>query len=212
MKTTPIRPHAGLIATAIFLSSVPLVSAAPEDPVPPPPPPAHAPGDKPGPKHPEHPGKEIQELIAVINPVGDSKVKGTVLFEKDGEKIKITAKIGGLEANSKHAIHIHEFGNLSSNDATSAGSHFNPEGHDHGLPAGGDEKRHAGDFGNLEADADGNAVLTLTVDNLSLAHGPNAIIGRAVIVHAKPDDGGQPTGNAGDRIGAGVIGVSKVGP
>lgn len=30
-----------------------------------------------------------------------------------------------------------------------------------------------------------------------------------MIVHAKEDDGGQPTGNAGDRIAAGVIGISK---
>jgi superoxide dismutase, Cu-Zn family len=94
-------------------------------------------------------------------------------------------------------------------DATSAGGHFNPEGHPHALPD--QEKRHAGDFGNLKADGDGNATLTLTVDNITLNCGGHGILGRAVIVHAKPDDGGQPTGNAGDRIGAGVIGLSKDG-
>ena len=40
--------------------------------------------------------------------------------------------------------------------------------------------------------------------------GPNSVIGRSVIVHAKPDDfkTQQPPGNAGDRIGCGVIGIA----
>ena len=150
---------------------------------------------------------EISKLIAAIRPVGDSRVWGTVVFTAAGDGVKITAKIGGLTPNAKHAIHIHEFGDLGSDDATSAGDHFNPENHPHALPD--QEERHAGDMGNLEADASGNAELDLTVKNITLDPGPRGILGRAVIVHAKPDDGGQPSGNAGDRIGAGVIGLSK---
>jgi Cu-Zn family superoxide dismutase len=150
---------------------------------------------------------DIGRLIAVIRPVGDSRVEGTVIFTKVDEDIKIVAKIGGLTPNTKHAIHIHEFGDLGSDDATSAGDHFNPDKHPHALPD--KEERHAGDLGNLEANADGNAVLDLTVTNITLDLGPRGILGRAVIVHAKPDDGGQPSGNAGHRIGAGVIGLSK---
>jgi Cu-Zn family superoxide dismutase len=71
------------------------------------------------------------------------------------------------------------------------------------------ETRHAGDLGNLEADGDGNARLSLTVKNLDLCVGPRGILGRSVIVHPKPDDGSQPTGDAGGRIGAGVIGIAK---
>jgi Cu-Zn family superoxide dismutase len=153
--------------------------------------------------------EKIVELLAVVQPANGSHVRGSVLFEKVPEGVKVTAKIGGLEANAKHAIHIHEFGNIIAEDGTSAGGHYNPEGHEHGLPDE-DDKRHAGDFGNLETDADGNAEMVLTLDNISLATGENPIIGRAVIVHAKEDDGGQPTGNAGDRIAMGVIGVSKV--
>ena len=147
------------------------------------------------------------KLIAVIQPVGDSHVSGTVMFEKVAEGVKVTAKVGGLEPNQKHGIHIHEFGDIASDDATSAGGHFNPEGNPHALPD--KAKRHAGDLGNLDVDGDGNGTLTLTVDNITLDCGPHGILGRAMILHAKPDDGGQPTGNAGARVGAGVIGIAN---
>jgi Cu-Zn family superoxide dismutase len=87
----------------------------------------------------------------------------------------------------------------------SAGGHYNPEGKPHGLPT--TEERHAGDLGNLTADASGHAHYEITVDNISLSTGRNPVLGKAVIVHAKPDDGGQPTGNAGARLGCGVIQV-----
>ncbi len=144
-------------------------------------------------------------LIAVLTPTEGNDVNGTVMFTQDGDKVTATAEVTGLDPNSKHGFHIHEFGDISASDGTSAGGHYNPEGHDHALPT--TEVRHAGDLGNLEADADGVAELTITVDNVSLVEGEAAIIGRGVIVHAKADDGGQPTGNAGDRIAMGVIGV-----
>ncbi|HEY1122199.1 MAG TPA: superoxide dismutase family protein [Haloferula sp.] len=150
---------------------------------------------------------ELKKLIAIIRPMANSNVRGSVEFEKVDDGILVTAKIGGLTPNANHAIHIHEFGDLGSDDATSAGDHFNPAGHPHAVPD--DSNRHAGDLGNLQADGDGNAVLTLVVNNITLDSGKSGILGRAVIVHAKADDGGQPSGNAGDRIGAGVIGISK---
>ncbi len=155
-----------------------------------------------------HAMEQVDELIAVITSANDSDVKGTVHFKKVADGIEITAKISGLEADTEHAFHIHEFGNIEAEDGTSAGGHYNPEGHDHGLPE--QEMRHAGDLGNLETDGDGEAEKTFTVDNVTLAGSMNPIIGRSVVIHAKKDDGGQPTGNAGDRIGVGVIGVSKV--
>lgn len=150
---------------------------------------------------------ELKKLVAIIRPTGNLNVRGSVLFDKVDDGILITAKIGGLTPNAHHAIHIHEFGDLGSDDATSAGDHFNPGGHPHALPDHSD--RHAGDLGNLQADGDGNATLTLVVNNVTLDAGKRGILGRAVIVHAKADDGSQPSGNAGDRIGAGVIGISK---
>jgi Cu-Zn family superoxide dismutase len=152
---------------------------------------------------------DLIKLVAVVQPVGSSKVKGTFEFEKTDEGVKITGKVGGLVPSANHAIHIHEFGDLASDDASSAGEHFNPDKHPHGTPE--TEKRHGGDLGNLVADGDGNATLTITVKGLTLDAGAHGILGRAVIVHEKADDGGQPSGNAGGRIGAGVIGISKDG-
>jgi Cu-Zn family superoxide dismutase len=104
-------------------------------------------------------------------------------------------------------MHIHQWGDITGMDGKTTGGHYNPKSHDHGLP----EKhlRHAGDLGNLQADASGKAKYELTVDNLSIAGSKNPIVGRGVIIHAKKDDGGQPTGNAGARIAQGVIGIRK---
>lgn len=150
----------------------------------------------------------IDELVAAVHPVSGSNVKGTVTFKKQRGGVEVHVSVGGLEPGSEHGFHIHEFGNVTSDDGNSAGGHYNPEGHEHGMMDA--DVRHAGDFGNLKADESGNANTTFTVDNITLAGRKNPIIGRAVVIHAKRDDGGQPTGNAGDRIGVGVIGVAKV--
>jgi Cu-Zn family superoxide dismutase len=151
--------------------------------------------------------ESVKEAIAVIHPTAGNKAHGQVRFTESGNKIKVVAHIEGLMPNQKHAIHIHEFGDCSAPDAASAGSHYNPEGHSHGLAD--NPKRHAGDLGNLQADSQGKAHYELTVDNITIAGLKNAIIGRAVIVHAKPDDGGQPVGNAGGRIACGIIGIAQ---
>ena len=149
---------------------------------------------------------DATELVAVLSPTVGNQAAGVVTFKSvDEGKVEVQAKLSGLPPNSKHAIHIHQYGDLTSKDGTSAGDHYNPMDHQHALP---DKKnRHAGDFGNLESDQSGNASFKLIVDNISLAGRLNPIIGRGVVVHAKPDDGSQPSGNAGDRIAVGVIGV-----
>lgn len=152
--------------------------------------------------------KEVKSAIAVLHPLGDSKVQGTVRLTQEGDKVKMVAEVSGLEPNTKHGFHVHEYGDCSKPDGSSAGGHYNPEGHQHAGPDAG--QRHAGDFGNLEADAQGKARLELTVDNISIAGERNPVIGRAVIVHAQADDlKSQPTGNAGGRIACGVIGVAQ---
>jgi superoxide dismutase, Cu-Zn family len=151
----------------------------------------------------------ITKAIAVLHATQGNKVHGTVRFTQEGNSVKIVAHVEGLTANQKHAIHVHEFGDCSTADASSAGSHYNPEKHEHGLPE--KDQRHAGDLGNLQADASGKAHLELTVKNITIAGNKNPVLGRAVIVHAKPDDGGQPVGNAGGRIACGVIGAANTG-
>lgn len=156
-----------------------------------------------------HPLAGITDAVAVVTPTQGNNVRGVVHFHQQPDgKVVINATIEGLPPNSRHGFHIHEFGDTTAPDATSAGSHYNPEGHDHGLPDE-DGTRHAGDFGNLESNDQGVAAFKLTVDNLSLGGMSNPVLGRAVIIHAQPDDGGQPTGNAGDRIASGVIGIAK---
>ena len=139
----------------------------------------------------------------------NGQAKGKIEFHQMGEKVHITGEISGLKANAKHAIHIHEKGDLSAPDLTSAGAHYNPEKHPHGGPTT-SKTIHAGDLGNLQADGKGIAKMDLTVDNISLGGSKNDVIGKAVIIHAKEDDlKSQPSGAAGDRIGGGVIEMQK---
>ncbi|MDF1739555.1 MAG: superoxide dismutase family protein [Verrucomicrobiales bacterium] len=147
-------------------------------------------------------------LVSVINPTGGNITKGVVTFEQVGTAVSVKAVITGLKPGQKHAIHVHEFGDVTSLDAKSAGGHYNPIGHPHGLTD--TTVRHAGDLGNIHADADGVGVLSLTILPEVLPEGGvSNFAGRAVIIHAEADDGGQPTGNAGPRIAAGVIGYGN---
>lgn len=146
--------------------------------------------------------------VAVMQPTAGNQTAGTVTFTPVDDGVLVQAEITGLSPGAKHAIHVHQYGDARAEDGTSAGGHYNPEGHDHGLPGHADH-RHAGDLGNLEADDQGTASFELTVDNLSTDGDHNPVIGRSVIIHAKHDDGGQPTGNAGPRIAIGVIGYAK---
>lgn len=145
------------------------------------------------------------EAVAHIEPTTKGKAKGTVTFtQMAGGKVKVVAHIEGLTANSKHGFHVHE-GTECGDDGMKAGGHFNPDKHEH---AGTDKPmRHAGDLGNLTANAQGVAHYEITVDNISVGGSKaNNVLGHALIVHAKEDDlKSQPSGNAGDRIGCAII-------
>jgi superoxide dismutase, Cu-Zn family len=156
---------------------------------------------------PEHSGLvPVKKGIAVLQPTKGSAVRGTVTYEVVEGGVHVVANVGGLTPG-KHGFHIHEFGDCSADDGSSAGGHFNPGGTSHGAPAS--DPRHAGDMGNIEADKDGHATLDYRDQTMTLS-GPQSIIGHAVIVHEKEDDlKSQPTGNAGARVACGVIGVAK---
>lgn len=147
--------------------------------------------------------------VAVVRPASASNVKGLVRFERVGpETLRVTGRIEGLTPNGAHGFHVHEFGDASAADASSAGSHFDPDGTGHhGGPK--DAKRHGGDMGNLQANAQGVAEIDLTIEGVTIAGPVDGVLGRSVIIHAKADDFGQPLGNAGGRIGVGVIGLGK---
>jgi Cu-Zn family superoxide dismutase len=151
-----------------------------------------------------------KQAVAVLHPTAGQKCQGVVRFTEEGDSVKVVADLEGLNPGQKHAFHIHQYGDCTGADGMSAGGHYNPEGHEHGLPV--TENRHAGDLGNVEADSAGKAHYEITVKNITVAGSKNPIIGRGVIVHAKVDDGSQPTGNAGGRIACGVVGVANPTP
>lgn len=146
------------------------------------------------------------KAIAILHPTEGNKVHGWVTFYKEGNGLKVTAHIEGL-APGKHGFHIHEYGDCSSKDGMAAGGHYNPANKQHGDRM--DTARHTGDLGNLEVGQDGMGHTEFTDTTLKL-EGAGSILGRAVIVHAQPDDlKSQPAGNAGSRQACGVIGVAK---
>lgn len=155
----------------------------------------------------EHPSPStVKKAIAVLQPTKGNSVHGTVTYEAVGHGVRVKVDISGLTPG-KHGFHIHEFGDCSADDASSAGGHFNPSGASHGAPT--TDARHAGDMGNIEADKDGHATLEY-VDHVMTLTGKQSILGHAVIVHEKEDDlKSQPTGNAGGRVACGVIGIAK---
>jgi len=156
--------------------------------------------------HTMHQKEMIKRAIAVISPTKGNSVHGIVTFEEVNNGVHVVANLAGLTTGN-HGFHIHEFGDISSDNGSSAGGHFNPMGMPHSMPMS--EKRHAGDMGNIEADTSGNAHLDY-IDTVMKLNGNESIIGHAVIVHEKEDDfKTQPTGNAGARIGQGVVGIAK---
>ena len=135
---------------------------------------------------------------------GEDNVAGTVTFTPAGKGLRVKAEVTGLTPNGKHGFHIHEKGDLSAPDFASAGGHFNPGGHKHGGPD--TSARHAGDLGNLQADASGKATYDQTIEGLSIDDAKTGVVGKSVIVHGKADDlKTDPAGDSGPRIAGGVI-------
>ena len=156
--------------------------------------------------HEEMKQTEVKKATAVLHPTKGQSVSGIVTFESVANGVRVVADITGL-VPGKHGFHIHEYGDCTSDDGSSAGGHFNPGGMPHSMPTS--DKRHVGDMGNIEADKTGKAHLEY-VDAMISFTGVNSIIGRGVIVHEKEDDlKTQPTGAAGARLACGVIGIAK---
>ena len=155
-----------------------------------------------------------KKAICILNPDGNSSTRGIVEIGQIqvGRPVHILGKFTGLDKNSKHGFHIHQWGNLTQGCVT-AGPHFNPFNKSHGGPN--DDERHIGDLGNIESDIDGNATYEL-IDNKISLFGVNSIIGRSLVVHKNEDDLGRggfedslTTGHSGARVACGVIGLTQ---
>ncbi len=143
-------------------------------------------------------------LTCVLKPLGQSAVGGTLTFSEITGGVLVTGQVTGLPPHTVHGFHVHEKGDCSAPDGSSAGAHFNPTEVGHGSVDA--APSHVGDLGNIEADDQGVAAVRVMKHGAALRVGPAAVLGRAVIVHANPDDfTTQPTGAAGGRIGCGVI-------
>ena len=146
---------------------------------------------------------KISNAVAVLHPTDGFDAKGTVYFTAVENGVQVTAEISGLSEGNK-GFHIHQYGDCTAANGTSAGGHFNPEGMDHAGPT--DAIRHMGDMGNITANAQGNAMIDYVDKTIHI----NMILGRGVIVHNGEDDlSSQPSGAAGPRVACGVIGVAS---
>jgi Cu-Zn family superoxide dismutase len=138
-----------------------------------------------------------------------SNLKGTATFTPDGKGgLVLTIAVSGAPPGM-HAVHIHETGDCSAPDAKSAGGHWNPTHEAHGKWA--TPPHHLGDIGNLDVKPDGKGTLTMRTDKwTATGGGANDVVGHALVVHGAPDDfKSQPAGNAGPRIGCGVITATR---
>lgn len=154
--------------------------------------------------------KEIEpkttKAVVAVMPTKDFSATGLVQLQQSKGVVHLTGKIEGLTPG-KHGFHIHEFGDLSAVDGSSAGGHYAPEGHQHGKPGKG--QHHAGDLGNITADQNGVTVIDMRSEDFKLSD----VIGRSIVIHAGADDlASQPSGDAGPRAGLGVIGIAKSTP
>ena len=146
----------------------------------------------------------VQAIAIIEGTKEDSELYGEVEFTETKDGLSVTAEVYNAPPG-KHGIHVHEKGSCEE-AGNAAGGHFNPDGVDHGMVSkDGLAKAHVGDLGNIEVDEYGDGYLTSFIPGASLTQGKYNVTGKAVILHEKEDDMSQPTGNAGIRIGCGVI-------
>lgn len=176
----------------------------------PPPPPPAATANDPLPADSSTPATEAvspaapaKKVEAALQSKSKSKVTGKATLTETTNGVSVLLVIENLTPGD-HGAHVHEKGDCSAEDGSSAGGHFNPGGHPHALPSG--ETRHLGDLGNITAGKDGKATLEIIATGANLKDSdPNSFLGRSIIIHEKKDDGGQPTGNAGGRVACAEI-------
>jgi len=193
MPVTLLRP----VPVAILIFALAACSSAPPPtPAPPPLPPVPA-------------TPAVSKAEAALASASGSIVSGRVVLLPVPQGVRITGTIGGLRAGGSFGFHLHERGDCSAVDASSAGGHFNPTGAAHGRNGGG--PHHLGDMDNLVADSEGVVQIDRVLGGVSLGGGAgNDILGRALIVHADPDDyRSQPSGNAGARLACGVVRATR---
>jgi Cu-Zn family superoxide dismutase len=152
----------------------------------------------------------LPSAMATLQPSSGQTAKGMVHLTDAGEgNVDVQIDLTGVPPGT-HGFHIHEKGDCG-NNGQNAGGHFNPTGMVHGAPDA--VSHHAGDFGNVTADANGEVHTRFTTHSVSLKSGETTNpVGKAVVLHEKADDLiSQPSGNAGARSACGVLGTMPAG-
>jgi len=151
------------------------------------------------------PAEAANEAVARVAPTQGNTVTGSVALASSPEGVRITGAIQGLKPNAEFGFHVHEKGDCSAPDGSSAGGHFNPAQAQHGSPTSG--AHHAGDMVNIRSNGEGVAQVDTTAAGTTLHGEPNTdVMGKAIVVHESPDDyATQPSGNSGKRVACGVI-------
>ncbi|MGH8176359.1 MAG: superoxide dismutase family protein [Steroidobacter sp.] len=151
------------------------------------------------------PGLPPEGATVQLAPTQGNTANGSLALARAPEGVRITGAMQGLKPDAQFGFHIHEKGDCSAPDASSAGGHFNPRKQPHGDPAA--AAHHAGDMVNIRSDSTGVAEVDTTAKDVNLHTGqPGDVLGKAIVVHESPDDyATQPSGNSGARIACGVI-------
>ena len=155
------------------------------------------------------PAAAAPAAVAQIAPTQGNTVTGALALAQSAEGVHITGSIQGLKPDAEFGFHVHEKGDCTAPDGSSAGGHFNPTQAQHGNPTG--PTHHAGDMLNIKSDAQGVAQVDVTAAGTSLTGDPGTdVMGKAIVVHEGPDDyTTQPSGNSGKRVACGVIAASS---
>ena len=158
----------------------------------------------------------VMAVLALSAPALAADKAQAVLTDADGKEVGhatliattggvlITVDLDGLPPGER-AFHLHAVGKCEPPKFESAGPHYNPEQHMHGMmnPKG----PHAGDMPNLHVPESGKFQVEVLNSTVSLAE--SSLLdddGSAIVIHATADDyKTDPAGNAGDRIACGVV-------
>lgn len=205
MRNPALKPLAALLAPA-FLAMAACTPSTPDAPAATDPQPAQPAVDAV-----DAAAAQTATASVTLAPTQGNQAAGTLQFAVVDGVVVVTGEVTGLKPGSQHGFHLHEKGDCSAPDATSAGGHFNPASTDHGRVGHG--SHHGGDSDNLVANDQGVASVDARFEGVTIGDGAAGdVVGRGVIVHADPDDYvTQPTGNAGARLACGVI-VSTASP
>ncbi len=157
------------------------------------------------------PAEPAADAVAQIAPTQGNSVSGSLALAGSPQGVRITGSLQGLGPDAEFGFHVHEKGDCTAPDASSAGGHFNPTQAEHGNPTG--PAHHAGDMLNIRSDAQGTAQIDVTASGISLHGDPSTdAMGKAIVVHESPDDyTTQPSGNSGKRVACGVIAATVPG-